>query len=85
MGVRFGLPGLASSHSEPPLQLLGAIGELESIQTTKHISILRGLIVLGVLVTARPLIKRVYREDVGSIPPITEIKRILLRAQYYMR
>ena len=51
----------------------------------KHISILRGLIVLGVLVTARPLIKRVYREDVGSIPPITEIKRILLRAQYYMR
>ena len=60
-------------------------GGLESIQTTKHISILQGLIVLGVLVTARPLIKRVYREDVGSIPPITEIKRILLRAQYYMR
>ena len=45
----------------------------------------KGLIVLGVLVTVRPLIKRVYREDVGSIPPITEIKRILLRAQYYMR
>ena len=45
----------------------------------------RRLIIVCVLVTVRTLIKRVYREDVGSIPPITEIKRILLRAQYYMR
>ena len=79
-------PGLVSSHREPPL--LGPVlklGALEPIQTIKHISILRRLIVVCVLVTVRTLIKRVYREDVGSIPPITEIKRILLRAQYYMR